>query len=151
VVSGDIEGLSIRRGRDSRARAVPACFCFPRLSLYTLPMAWASKLAMRSHGQLFDGVRSLSSRRIPDIFSPNTAEFVAAAGTVSSIPLSMRLPEVVVTGRANVGKSTLLNAVMGRKRLVASSKKPVWFRLSPTWRRYDSICRAAPKVWHSSV
>ena len=60
-------------------------------------MAWASKLAMRSHGQLFDsalGARSFGSRRIPDIFSPNTAEFVAAAGTVSSIPRSMRLPEV---------------------------------------------------------
>lgn len=49
----------------------------------------------------------------------------------------MRLPEVVVTGRANVGKSTLLNAVMQRRRLVASSSKPgrtktlTFFRVGP--------------------
>jgi hypothetical protein len=60
-------------------------------------MAWVSKLTMRGQGQLFDsalGVRSFGSRRVPDVFSPNTAEFVAAAGSVSSIPRSMRLPEV---------------------------------------------------------
>jgi len=49
----------------------------------------------------------------------------------------MRLPEVVVTGRANVGKSTMLNAVMQRRRLVASSSKPgrtktlTFFRVGP--------------------
>jgi hypothetical protein len=60
-------------------------------------MAWAVKLAMRGQGQRFDsavGVRSFGSKRISDLFSPNTAEFVAAAGSVSSIPRSMRLPEV---------------------------------------------------------
>ncbi|KAI9428980.1 hypothetical protein H4582DRAFT_397157 [Lactarius indigo] len=71
-------------------------------------------------------------------FSPHTAEFVAAAGSVLSIPRLAGLPEVVVTGRANVGKSTLLNAVMKRKALVASSKKPgrtktlTFFRIGPT-------------------
>ncbi|KAN0137067.1 P-loop containing nucleoside triphosphate hydrolase protein [Lactarius tabidus] len=71
------------------------------------------------------------------IFSPHTAEFIAAAGSVSSIPRLAGLPEVVVTGRANVGKSTLLNAVMKRKALVASSKKPgrtktlTFFRIGP--------------------
>lgn len=76
--------------------------------------------------------------RFPSIFAPKTAEFVAAAGSVSSIPRLWGLPEVVVTGRANVGKSTLLNAVMRRKSLVASSKKPgrtktlTFFRIGPT-------------------
>ncbi|KAH9175937.1 P-loop containing nucleoside triphosphate hydrolase protein [Lactarius sanguifluus] len=75
---------------------------------------------------------------LANTFSPHTAEFVAAAGSVSSIPRLAGLPEVVVTGRANVGKSTLLNAVMKRKSLVASSKKPgrtktlTFFRIGPT-------------------
>ena len=45
------------------------------------------------------GLRMFSSRRVPDLFLPNTAEFVAAAGSVSSIPPSMRLPEVAKTAR----------------------------------------------------
>jgi hypothetical protein len=41
------------------------------------------------------GARMFASQRVPDVFAPNTAEFVAAAGSASSIPRSMGLPEVV--------------------------------------------------------
>jgi hypothetical protein len=63
-------------------------------------MAWVSQLARR--GRFFDlalGVRPFGShpRHLLDIFSSNTAEYVAAAGSVSSIPRSMRLPEVAKT------------------------------------------------------
>ncbi|KAF8074547.1 P-loop containing nucleoside triphosphate hydrolase protein [Lyophyllum atratum] len=51
------------------------------------------------------------------------ADFVAAAGSVDSIPKLHGLPEVIVTGRANSGKSTLFNAVLGRKDLLHTSKK----------------------------
>jgi len=54
---------------------------------------------------------------------PKSAEFVAAAASVDSLPRLHGLPEVIVTGRANAGKSTLLNAVLGRKALVHTSKR----------------------------
>jgi hypothetical protein len=46
-------------------------------------------------------VRMFSSQRISDLFSPNTAEFVAAAGSVSSIPSLTRLPEVTTTAQCD--------------------------------------------------
>ncbi|KAF8884816.1 hypothetical protein BD779DRAFT_1471894 [Infundibulicybe gibba] len=52
-----------------------------------------------------------------------SAAFIAAAGSAKSIPKLHGLPEVIVTGRANSGKSTLFNAVLGRKALLHTSKK----------------------------
>ncbi|KAG7088206.1 hypothetical protein E1B28_012223 [Marasmius oreades] len=43
--------------------------------------------------------------------------------TVDYFPKLGGLPEVIVTGRANSGKSTLFNAVLGRKNLIETSKK----------------------------
>ncbi|KAF8799262.1 P-loop containing nucleoside triphosphate hydrolase protein [Phlegmacium glaucopus] len=59
-----------------------------------------------------------------DHFSnPNSATFWASAKTPQEIPKSGGLPEVIVTGRANAGKSSLFNAVVGRKNLLLTSKK----------------------------
>ncbi|KAJ8586421.1 P-loop containing nucleoside triphosphate hydrolase protein [Rhizopogon salebrosus TDB-379] len=52
-----------------------------------------------------------------------SAEFIASVGDKESIPSLGGLPEVVVTGRANVGKSSLLNSVIGRRSLLFTSKK----------------------------
>ncbi len=52
------------------------------------------------------------------------ANFIAGAGTIKSLPTHLNLPEVVFVGKSNVGKSTLINSLCNRKKLVKTSKSP---------------------------
>jgi GTP-binding protein len=51
------------------------------------------------------------------------ADFVAAAQTLGSLPAPL-IVEVAFAGRSNVGKSSLMNALMARKGLVRTSSTP---------------------------
>jgi GTP-binding protein len=51
------------------------------------------------------------------------AEFVASAGTPQEFPVE-GIPEVAFVGRSNVGKSTAINALVGRRRLAFVAKAP---------------------------
>ena len=57
-----------------------------------------------------------------------SAEFVASAADPSQFPAG-GLPEVAFAGRSNVGKSSLLNALLGRARLARVSRTPGRTRL----------------------
>ena len=50
-------------------------------------------------------------------------EFVLGAARATQFPLT-ESPEIAFVGRSNVGKSSLLNGFLGRKKLVHVSKKP---------------------------
>jgi len=51
------------------------------------------------------------------------AEFVVSSGKPETFPLE-RLPEVAFLGRSNVGKSSLINALIGQKKLAFTSNTP---------------------------
>ena len=50
-------------------------------------------------------------------------EFIAGAASFESLP-AFALPEIAFAGRSNVGKSSLVNALTGRRTLARTSSKP---------------------------
>jgi GTP-binding protein len=67
------------------------------------------------------GPRIVERRDFIRIFSQ--AQFLASAGRPADLPAA-GLPEVAFAGRSNVGKSSAINALTGRKRLAFTSKTP---------------------------
>ncbi|MEJ2234922.1 MAG: ribosome biogenesis GTP-binding protein YihA/YsxC [Syntrophobacterales bacterium] len=71
-----------------------------------------------------------------------SAKFVCSAVTPEQYPPD-DLPEVAFAGRSNVGKSSLINKILSRKKLVRTSKTPGrtqllnFFEINELWRFVD--------------
>jgi GTP-binding protein len=57
-----------------------------------------------------------------------TAEFIKSAVTTSQFPKD-NLPQIVFSGRSNVGKSSFINAILNRKKIAKVSQTPGKTRL----------------------
>lgn len=53
----------------------------------------------------------------------NKIDFETSAGNLEQLPASI-LPEIVFSGRSNVGKSSLINKILNRKSLARTSSRP---------------------------
>jgi len=89
------------------------------------------------------------------------AEFVIGAAQPSQFPRSL-LPEVAFAGKSNVGKSSLINALLNRKRLVKTSSTPGktqqinFFRINDAYHfvdlpgyGYADVPRAVQQTWRA--
>jgi GTP-binding protein len=68
-----------------------------------------------------------------------SAEFVTSAVKPSQYPEALH-PEVAFAGRSNVGKSSLINALVNRKRLVKTSSTPGRTQLINFFAVNNSLC-----------
>ena len=93
----------------------------------------------------------------------NTAEFVVSNSKVAKCPNSP-LPEYAFIGRSNVGKSSLINMLTGRKNLAKTSAKPGktqlinHFLINKNWHLVDlpgygyaKVSKSAKKVFQKFI
>ncbi len=69
-------------------------------------------------------------------------KFIAGASSIDQIPHNLYMPEVAFVGRSNVGKSSLINAIVGSKDCARVSKHPGRTQQINFFTLLDRICLA---------
>ncbi|KAK9142553.1 hypothetical protein Syun_011953 [Stephania yunnanensis] len=124
-------------------------FAIPEETHLEIPL---EKLFVPPEVDISDGFEALSARVLKGsniVLSSyakdaqiKEAEFVKSSTRTEDCP-SDGLPEFALVGRSNVGKSSLLNSIVRRKRLALTSKKPGktqcinHFRINDSWHLVD--------------
>lgn len=114
------------------AAAAPSCDAAPNTSAHPSPpspplVAQAARVAKQKQ---FDPLqpflpdwRSTLPKVPPSSYTVRAAAFSSAAYSMAQLP-PPRWPEVAVVGRSNVGKSSLINYLLGSSSLAKVSKHP---------------------------
>jgi len=109
--------------QEDTAREVPPLF----LSTTASPNAYVALSAVEENGidpnSLFVDCASSSPAAVPPAFQGSVFEYVSPESFGGELP-DFGVPEVAFLGRSNVGKSSLINALTGRKDLARISKRP---------------------------
>ena len=75
------------------------------------------------HHETRGSQRDIDALEIGRLLFGGSCEFIAAANSIDSLPPAT-LPEICFAGRSNVGKSSLVNALTGRRMLARTSQTP---------------------------
>ncbi|KAK1858511.1 hypothetical protein I4F81_001112 [Pyropia yezoensis] len=79
---------------------------------------------------VLDALRSTGTPRTPETYeflaqaAVREVQFVTGAVSMATLPPDGAVPEAAFVGRSNVGKSSLLNMVAGRRALARTSRRP---------------------------
>ena len=75
------------------------------------------------HHETRGSQRDLDDLETGRLLFAGSCEFIAAANNINALP-PVTLPEICFAGRSNVGKSSLVNALTGRRMLARISQTP---------------------------
>lgn len=99
---------------------LPICLAYQRVSKFCCTIHGKDKQMLSARKSIF-GENIISCREF-SLSTPKTFEYISSYNTLNSMPL-LSLPEFAFIGRSNVGKSSLLNALTGAKKNVATQGK----------------------------